>query len=214
MTGLCLVMIVYFFKNLRCITDILFTVKESLMDSDNPHKQLKLGVVEEYKYSKVESDVSATVDMSAGDSYLLEHMTSSEVLKAVTLDINDPKEYADKVEPSIVDFQESKAEILTNDLKDVATGIETSSISSFTKAPSIRVLDCVSNDKENIDRSEMKFEPEKVETKKNKKETATTELNVKSLRELTKMLKEKLQISNDNIEEIGNVKPYVLDHKC
>ncbi|KAK1399361.1 hypothetical protein POM88_009224 [Heracleum sosnowskyi] len=179
-------------------------VKESLMDSDNPHKQLKLGVVEEYKYSNMESDVSATVDSSAGDSYLLEHMTCSEVFKAVTLDINDPKDYADKIEPSIVDFQESNVEILTDDLKDVATGKETSSVASSTKAPSSRVSDSVSDDKENIDRSEMKLEPEKVETKKNKKESASTELNVKSLRELTKMLKEKLQISNDNIEEIGD----------
>ncbi|KAK1399360.1 hypothetical protein POM88_009223 [Heracleum sosnowskyi] len=128
-------------------------VKDSLMDSDNPHKQLELGVVEEYRYSNVESDVSATVDSPAGDSYLLEHMTCSQVFNVVTLDINDPKEYADTVKPSIVDFQESKAEILTGDLEDVATGKETT---SFTKAPSVRVSDSVSDDKETIDRSEMR----------------------------------------------------------
>lgn len=190
------------------ITDIVFTVEESLMDSDNPNRQLRSGVVEIYKFSNVESDVSATVDSPADDSYLVEHITCSEVFKAESLDINDPKEYADKVEPFIVDFHKC-----TNDPKDVATGIEISSIDSFMKAPSI-VSDCVSDDKENIDHSEVKFEAEKAETRKNKKETATTGLNAKSLRELTKMVKEKLQISNDTTEEIVNVRPYLLYHKC
>lgn len=185
------------------------------MDSDNPHKQLRLEVVEEYKFSNVESDVSATVDSPDGDSYLVEHKTCPEVFKAESLDINDPKKCADKFEPFTVAFHESKAKILTNDLKKVATGIEISSINaSFMKAPPSIVPDCVSDDKDNIGHSEVKFEPEKAETKKNNKETATTELNSKSLRELSKMLKEKLQISNDTNEEIGNVWPYLLYHKC
>ncbi|KAK9272941.1 hypothetical protein L1049_003320 [Liquidambar formosana] len=75
------------------------------------------------------------------------------------------------------------------------------------------------DDKENIDKSTgRKVEPRKEKEKKLRKETAEKSLNEASLRQLTKMLKEKLQISNDNKnnddnknvskqEEVGKKRP-------
>lgn len=200
------------------------------MDSDNSHEQLDLGSGEEYETNKnLESVVLATAELSAGgDSYLVEeHMTYSDESKDDILDDSDPKENADQtedemeaeVEPSIGDtelvhhvtcFDESKADILNNDYpKEIATGTEIISVAPFvssgeaenkpvTKTPSVKGLNCVSDDKENIDRNGTEFEPKE------------DKLNNKSLRELTKMLKEKLQISNNTADEIGKVRPHLL----
>lgn len=78
---------------------------------------------------------------------------------------------------------------------------------SSTKTPTIKKFNHVSDDKENIDHSGRKIELTKEKATTNKKENALNDkqkkaaLNEKSLRELTKLLKEKLQISNNTSEE-------------
>lgn len=190
-----------------------------MKDSDNAHEQLNYGAGGEFETNKnLESVVLATAELSAGgESYLVEQMTYSDESKDDILDNND------LVEPSIGDshvtcFEESKADILDNNYpKEIATGTEANSISSFvssggaenktlTKTPSVKELNSVSDDKENVNRNGIKFEPAKEEAMINKKK----ELNDKSLRELTRMLKEKLQISNSTAEEIGKVRPHLL----
>ncbi|XP_074372363.1 uncharacterized protein LOC141713049 isoform X2 [Apium graveolens] len=184
----------------------------SLMDSDNSHEQLELGSGEEYETNKnLKSVALATAELSGcGDSYLVEeHVTYSDEPKDDILDNNDPKENADKTKDEL-DSEKSKADIINKHYpKEIATGTEISSVDPFvssgetenkpvTKTPSVKGLNCISDDKENIDRNGMKFEPTEEETKKNK-------LHDKSLRELTKMLKEKLKISNNTADETGKV---------
>lgn len=183
------------------------------MDSDSSHEQLDLGSGEEYEANNnLESVVLATAELSAGGE---EQMTYSDESKDDILDKHDPKENADQKEDGM-DSEKSKADILNNKYpKEIATRTEISSVAPFvssseaenkpvTKTPSVKGLNCVSDDKENVDRNGMKLEQTEEEAKKNK-------LHDKSLRELTKMLKEKLQISKNTADEIGGkVRPSLL----
>lgn len=208
------------------------------MDSDKPLEQLDLGAGEGYETNKnLESDVKATAELSdGGDSYPVEeHRTYSDVSKDEILENNDHADQTEdemeteeemdsevesmgesEVVQQVSCFEESKADILNkNDAEEIATGTEIRSVAPLVSSggaenkPVTKTL--VSDDKENIDRNGIKFELTK-EAKKDKKETvpAANELNAKSLRELTKMLKEKLQISNNTEEDIGKVRPYFL----
>ncbi|XP_017246788.1 uncharacterized protein LOC108218387 [Daucus carota subsp. sativus] len=208
-------------------------VEKSLMDSDNTLEQLDLGAGEGYETNKnLESDVKATAELSdGGDSYLVEeHRTYSDESKDEILENNDHADLTEdemeteeemdseaesmgesEVVQQVSCFEESKADILNNnDAEEIATGTEIRSVAPLVSSggaeskPVTKTL--VSDDKENIDRNGIKFELTK-EAKKDKKETvpAANELNAKSLRELTKMLKEKLQISNNTEEDIGKV---------
>ncbi|KAK1361117.1 hypothetical protein POM88_045591 [Heracleum sosnowskyi] len=209
-------------------------VEKSLMDSDNPHEQLDLGAGEEYETNKnlaaggdsclVEEHMTYS-DESKDD--ILDNNDPKEIADQIEDEMDSDKSFLDEVEPSIGDselvhhvtcFVEPKADILNNDFpKEIAGGTEISSVPPFvyllsapfvssgeaenkpvTKTPSVKGLNCVSDDKENINRNGMKFEPKEEEAKKNK-------LEEKSLRELTKMLKEKLQISKNTAEDIGKV---------
>lgn len=186
-------------------------VEKPLRGCDNPHEHLDLGAGEESETNKnIESVVS-----TGADSY----MTYSDESKDDILDNNDPKENADQTEDEmdseksfLDEVEPSIPDILNNDYpKEIATGAEISSVAPFlssggaenkpvTKTPSVKG-NSVSDDKENINGNGMMFVPTAEEAKKNKK----NELNEKSLRELTKLLREKLQISNNTAEEIGKV---------
>ncbi|WOG97004.1 hypothetical protein DCAR_0416343 [Daucus carota subsp. sativus] len=198
-------------------------VEKSLMDSDNTLEQLDLGAGEGYETNKnLESDVKATAELSdGGDSYLskdeiLENndhadLTEDEMETEEEMDSEAESMGESEVVQQVSCFEESKADILNNnDAEEIATGTEIRSVAPLVSSggaeskPVTKTL--VSDDKENIDRNGIKFELTK-EAKKDKKETvpAANELNAKSLRELTKMLKEKLQISNNTEEDIGKV---------